>query len=59
MTVKHLKPLPAEGIPTYGPLLSTPPEDVPSLSPGALRVALAVVAALSVLMTAATIALVA
>ncbi len=59
MSVKQLKPLPAEGIPTYGPLLSTPPEDVPALSPGALRVALVVVAALSVLMSAVTLALVA
>jgi hypothetical protein len=59
MTVEQLKPLPAEGIPTYGPLLSTPPEDVPSLSRGALRVALVVVAAISVLMSAVTLALVA
>ncbi len=59
MSVEHLKPLPAEGIPIYGPLLSTPPEDVPSLSPGALRAALVVVAALSVLMSAVTLALVA
>ena len=59
MSVEHLKPLPAEGIPTYGLLLSTPPEDVPTLSPTALRVALVVVAALSVLMSAVTIALVA
>ncbi|TNF70522.1 MAG: hypothetical protein EP299_13905 [Acidobacteria bacterium] len=57
MSVEHLKPLPAEGIPTYGPLLSTPPEDVPSLSAGTLRVALDVVAALSVLMSAVALAL--
>ena len=59
MSVEHLKPLPAEGIPTYGLLLSTPPEDVPTLSPGALRVALLVVAALSVLTSAVAVALVA
>ena len=59
MSVEHLKPLPAEGIPTYGLLLSTPPEDVPTLSPTALRVGLVVVAALSVLMSAVAVALVA
>lgn len=59
MSVEDLKPLPAEGIPTYGPLLSTPPEDVPTLSPGGVRLALVIVAAFSVLVSAVTLVLVA